>query len=45
MSSTIDAGVLADLLRANMLPESYHAPADVRAWKEEARLRSRLQRN
>ena len=44
-TDTIDAGVLADLLRANMLPESYHAPADVCAWKEEVRLRSRLQRN
>ncbi len=43
-TDTIDAGVLADLLRANMLPESYHAPADVRAWKEEVRLRMSLVR-
>ena len=43
-TDSIDAGVLADLLRANMLPESYHAPADVRAWKEEVRLRMSLVR-
>ncbi len=43
-TDTIDAGVLADLLRVNMLPESYHAPADVRAWKEEVRLRMSLVR-
>ena len=43
-TDTIDAGVLADLLRANMLPESYHAPANVRAWKEEVRLRMSLVR-
>jgi transposase len=43
-TDSIDAGALADLLRANMLPESYHAPADVRAWKEEVRLRMSLVR-
>jgi len=43
-TDSIDAGVLADLLRANLLPESYHAPADVRAWKEEVRLRMSLVR-
>lgn len=43
-TDSIDASVLADLLRANMLPESYHAPADVRAWKEEVRLRMSLVR-
>jgi transposase len=43
-TDSIDAGVLADLLRADMLPESYHAPADVRAWKEEVRLRMSLVR-
>jgi transposase len=43
-TDSIDAGVLADLLRANLLPESYHAPKDVRAWKEEVRLRMSLVR-
>lgn len=43
-TDSIDAGVLADLLRADLLPESYHAPADVRAWKEEVRLRMSLVR-
>jgi transposase len=43
-TDSIDAGVLADLLRADMLPESYHAPADVRAWKEEVWLRMSLVR-
>lgn len=43
-TDSIDAGVLADLLRANLLPESYHAPAGVRAWKEEVRLRMSLVR-
>ena len=43
-TDSIDAGVLADLLRADMLPESYHAPAHVRAWKEEVRLRMSLVR-
>lgn len=43
-TDAIDAGVLADLLRGNLLPESYHAPSDVRAWKEEVRLRMSLVR-
>ena len=43
-TDSIDAGVLADLLRADLLPESYHAPAHVRAWKEEVRLRMSLVR-
>ena len=43
-TDTIDAGVLADLLRANMLPESYHAPKHVRDWKDEVRLRMSLVR-
>jgi len=43
-TDTIDAGVLADLLRVNMLPESYHAPAHVRDWKDEVRLRMSLVR-
>lgn len=43
-TDTIDAGVLADLLRANLLPESYHAPAHVRDWKDEVRLRMSLVR-
>ena len=43
-TDSIDAGVLADLLRANMLPESYHAPKHVRDWKDEVRLRMSLVR-
>lgn len=43
-TDSIDAGVLADLLRANLLPESYHAPAHVRDWKDEVRLRMSLVR-
>lgn len=43
-TDTIDAGVLADLLRANMLPESYHAPKHVRDWKDEVRLRMSIVR-
>jgi len=43
-TDAIDADVLADLLRGDLLPESYHAPADVRAWKEEVRLRMSLVR-
>jgi len=38
----IDAKVLADLLRANLLPESYHAPREVRLLKEKARSRMSL---
>ena len=36
----IDAGVLADLLRSNLLPEAYFAPAEVRGWKEQCRFRA-----
>lgn len=38
----IDAGVLADLLRANLLPEAYFSPAEVRGWKEQCRFRASL---
>jgi len=43
-TDSIDAGVLADLLRTNLLPESYHAPQHVRDWKDEVRLRMSLVR-
>jgi len=35
----IDAKVLADLLRCNMLPEAYQSPLHVRQWKELTRHR------
>ena len=38
----IDAKVLADLLRSNLLPESYHAPRETRLLKEKARSRMSL---
>lgn len=38
----IDAKVLADLLRSNMLPESYHSPKEFRLLKEKARSRMSL---
>jgi transposase len=38
----IDAKVLADLLRCNLLPESYHAPKEFRLLKEKARSRMSL---
>lgn len=38
----IDAGVLADLLRANLLPEAYFSPKEVRSWKEQCRFRASL---
>ena len=38
----IDAGVLADLLRANLLPEAYFSPKEVRSWKELTRFRASL---
>ena len=41
-TDTIDAGVLADLLRANLLPEAYFSPKKVRCWKETVRFRSSL---
>lgn len=36
-TDAIDAGVLCDLLRGNLLPEAYHAPKEVRDWKDAAR--------
>lgn len=41
-TDTIDAGVLCDLLRANLLPEAYFASLDVRFWKEMVRFRASL---
>jgi transposase len=41
-TDSIDAGVLCDLLRANLLPEAYFATPDVRAWKEMCRYRASL---
>lgn len=38
----IDASVLADLLRANLLPEAYFANKEVRSWKETVRFRASL---
>lgn len=38
----IDASVLCDLLRANLLPESYFSPPQVRSWKESVRFRASL---
>lgn len=38
----IDAGVLADLLRANLLPEAYFSSPAVRTWKEVVRFRASL---
>ncbi len=38
----IDAAVLADLLRSNLLPEAYFSPVHVRAWKEQCRFRASL---
>jgi transposase len=41
-TDSIDAGVLCDLLRANLLPEAYFASPDVRRWKEMCRYRVSL---
>lgn len=38
----IDAGVLCDLLRSNLLPESYRSSKTAREWKELIRFRSSL---
>lgn len=38
----IDAGVLCDLLRVNLLPEAYFASPKERAWKELVRFRASL---
>lgn len=41
-TDTIDAGVLCDLLRSDLLPEAYFAPKEVRTWKETVRFRTSL---
>ena len=41
-TDTIDAGVLCDLLRTNLLPEAYFASSDMRFWKEMTRYRASL---
>lgn len=41
-TDSIDAGVLCDLLRSDLLPEAYFSPKKVRAWKETARFRTSL---
>ncbi len=38
----IDASVLSDLLRANLLPEAYFSTKEVREWKELVRFRASL---
>lgn len=38
----IDAAVLCDLLRTNLLPEAYLSPIEVRGWKEQCRFRASL---
>lgn len=38
----IDASVLCDLLRGNLLPEAYFSSVDVRGWKEQCRFRASL---
>lgn len=38
----IDAEVLCDLLRTNLLPEAYLAPLKARSWKESTRFRASL---
>lgn len=38
----IDAAVLADLLRADLLPEAYFSSKEVRTWKELVRFRASL---
>lgn len=38
----IDAGVLSDLLRTNLLPEAYFSKPNVRLWKEMVRFRASL---
>jgi transposase len=41
-TDTIDAGVLCDLLRSDLLPEAYFAPKEIRSWKELIRFRASL---
>lgn len=38
----IDASILADLLRGNLLPEAYFSSKEVRGWKEQCRFRASL---
>lgn len=38
----IDAEVLCDLLRSNLLPESYRSTKEARTWKEQVRFRTSL---
>lgn len=40
----IDAGILCDLLRTNLLPEAYFSSPQVRFWKEMVRFRASLVR-
>ncbi len=41
-TDSIDAGVLCDLLRSDLLPEAYFSPKEVRTWKETVRFRTSL---
>ena len=41
-TDTIDAGVLCDLLRSNLLPEAYFSSKEVRSWKEVVRYRAQV---
>lgn len=41
-TDSIDAGVLCDLLRSDLLPEAYFSPKEVRTWKETVRFRVSL---
>lgn len=41
-TDSIDASVLCDLLRSNLLPEAYFSSKEVRSWKELVRFRSSL---
>lgn len=41
-TDTIDASVLCDLLRGDLLPEAYFAKKEVRSWKELVRFRASL---
>jgi transposase len=38
----IDARILADLLRTNMIPTAYHPPKEIRLWRELSRARNDL---
>lgn len=41
-TDSIDASVLCDLLRTNLLPEAYFAAPETRSWKEMVRFRASL---